>query len=377
MGGKAVMEYASSAAVLSAACKAQAVLGHAKLTFFRASGFPPLGNHCNNDNNSSRRSAGDARDTATAGAQLFLEAVSLGREEDGNSQQGNSLQRLGTTGSSLGNGSGGYGDEDAPAGAKGASGGLRRGSLADEGWFALELFDQLEWPATGGSSGLFLDVSGARRRRGAPLIVWSGGEFSTERGHLFFPDNQLWRQDPVTGGLSSKLNGLVADVAGESASPGRKLITWTPTGKANQIFRVQKVAMLPDPAPSNSTAANGTPNPISVVQVASELPSSANLLVLGVAINKQKKGQLPGRYGEQGDSDARPPQKQLPRRSWMGFGPPVVSPMANSSSNGDDSAPAPPPVNPGSRVVTVDGGLADMGGAGGALTAWRVHPHMA
>jgi len=356
VGGKAVMEYASSAAVLSAAQKAQAVLGQAKLTFFRASGFPPVGSHNNNN-----RSDGDARDTATAGAQLFLEAMSLGRDDEGISSRG---------------------DEDAPAAAKGASGGLRRGSLADEGWFALELFDQLEWPATGGASGLFLDVSGARRRRGAPLIVWSGGEFSTEQGHLFFPDNQLWRQDPSTGGLLSKLNGLVADVAGESASPGRKLITWTPTGKANQKFRVQKVAMLPDPAsPSISNAANnpnGMPNSISVVQVASELPSSANLLVIGVAVNKQKRGQ-PGRYG--GEGDARPPQRQLPRRSWMGFGPPVVSPMA-SHSNGNEggtsgSLSLPPPVNPGSRVVTVDGGLADMGSAGGALTAWRVHPHMA
>lgn len=391
MGGKAVLEYASAAAVLLAARKAQAVHGHAKLTFFRAAGFEPR----------SSRGSGSSREAASAGAQLFLEALSLG--DDGGDPRGQrratnpgaasaDLERAPGRQQHRSGDSGDDGGDEAPA--LGVSSALRRGSLAAEGWFALELFDRLEWPSAGGASGLFLDVSGARRRRGAPLIVWAGGEFSTASGHLFFPDNQLWRHDPATGGLHSKLNGLVADVAGESASPGRKLITWTPTAKLNQRFRVEKVAVLqssadadgvfdagPDAAAPSTSGAPATPEslrrPMAVVQVASELPSSARLLVLGVATNKQRDRHLMGQTGSCGD-DGRPKQ---PRRSWLGMGPPVA---ASASSSNSSSSPGSngggagvPPVNPGSRVVTVDSAVADLGSVGGVLTAWRVHPHMA
>ena len=121
---------------------------------------------------------------------------------------------------------------------------VRRGSLAEEGWFALELFDALEFAASQGCSGLYLDVSGAKRRRGAPLIAWPHGDGEEEAGGCSFPDNQLWRHDAESGCLHSKLDGLVADVAGNSSKPGAKLVTWTPTGAPNQVFRVDKVAIL-------------------------------------------------------------------------------------------------------------------------------------
>jgi hypothetical protein len=408
MGGKAVLEYASAKAVLLAARKAQVVLGHATFTFFRAAGFEPLGS----GGGSGSSFAGASREAASAGAQLFLDAVSLG--DDGGPRGQRRATNPGAASEDLERAlleralrqhpRSSRGD-DVPSAAVGASAALRRGSLADEGWFALELFDRLEWPATGGASGLFLDVSGARRRRGAPLIVWAGGEFATARGTLFFPDNQLWRQDPATGALHSKLNGLVADVAGESASPGRKLITWTPTAKPNQRFRVEKVAVLQSSADADddnghapllglkaaATAAAGsalppgaaaTPEylrrPMAVVQVASELPSSARLLVLGVKANKQR-GETQSQHGSYGDDGHKPKQQQ--RRSWLGLGSPVAASSSRSSSHSgggvNNGGAGVPPVNPGSRVVTVDSELADLGCAGGALTAWRVHPHMA
>jgi hypothetical protein len=108
------------------------------------------------------------------------------------------------------------------------------------GWFALELFDMDEYSNTGGASGLFLDVKGSSKRRGTPLIVWppGGGEdeaaATADNGTCGIPDNQLWRHDPVSGCLVSRIGHdspkhaqLVMDVAGGEGTPGGKLITWT------------------------------------------------------------------------------------------------------------------------------------------------------
>jgi hypothetical protein len=147
---------------------------------------------------------------------------------------------------------------------------VRRGSLASHGWFALELFDLEEYPTSGGASGLYLDVTGASKRKGTSLIVWpaGGGVDGPSPGDMFgkgtwsVPDNQLWRHEKATGCLHSMLNdegvahkGLVADVSGNSAQPGSKVVTWTATAKANQVFKVGKVALLEPWAPTLPTMA--------------------------------------------------------------------------------------------------------------------------
>ena len=55
---------------------------------------------------------------------------------------------------------------------------------SQKGWCHLEL----------AGTGLFLDVSGQRLRRGASLVVWP-----KTRGY-----NQIWRHDPQTGALQSR-----------------------------------------------------------------------------------------------------------------------------------------------------------------------------
>ena len=157
----------------------------------------------------------------------------------------------------------------------------------------------------------------------------------------FPPRAQLWRHDPKTGCLHSKLNGLVADVAGESSRPGSKLITWTETARANQKFRVDKVA-----------AVDGAV----VVQLSSELTNGGRTVVLGVPTNMSatSPGPEPAEGGGGGGGA---------RKSWLWGGP----------KPGEEGRV----VNPGSRVVTVDADLAELGSTGGALSAWRVHPKMA
>jgi len=76
-------------------------------------------------------------------------------------------------------------------------------------------------------SGLYLDVSGQRMRRGAGLVAWP-----KTRGY-----NQIWRHDPISGTIQSRLNGLVVDIEGGAVEAiGARVITWTATGRRNQQF---------------------------------------------------------------------------------------------------------------------------------------------
>jgi hypothetical protein len=158
---------------------------------------------------------------------------------------------------------------------------VRRGSLASHGWFALELFDLEEYPTSGGASGLYLDVTGASKRKGASLIVWpaGGGDLVGACGvytpaslaspggggggwPAAPPANQLWRHDEASGCLESGLSaassgGLVADVSRGSCEPGARLVTWTASGASNQVFEAgPKVALLV-PAPAAAAAGAG------------------------------------------------------------------------------------------------------------------------
>ena len=153
---------------------------------------------------------------------------------------------------------------------------VRRGSLAQHGWFALELYDVDEYPSSGGASGLYLDVSGASKRKGASLIAWpaGGGVEGPAVGDMFgkgtwsVPENQLWRHEKASGCLHSMLTdegvahkGLVADVQGNKANPGTKVVTWAATGAVNQVFKVGKVGVLQPWAPTLPSMASGSSQP--------------------------------------------------------------------------------------------------------------------
>ena len=109
----------------------------------------------------------------------------------------------------------------------------RSGLAAKQGWVTFELMasDGVE------GTGLFLDVEGARIRRGASLVVWP------ENGNA----NQLWFQDMLpqdkfVGRLQCRHNGLFVDIAGESEAAGAAVITWANTHRINQLFMVSEVS---------------------------------------------------------------------------------------------------------------------------------------
>jgi len=286
-----------------------------------------------------------------------------------------------------------------------AVGAVRRGRLTGHGWFALELFDAEGWPASGGSSGLYLDVAGARKRRGADLIVWpkggGAGVPSSDRGGnplapLFPsapqatpppaarpaeelrsgdgaadppPDNQLWRHDAASGRLVSAMSvertypeGLVVDVKGGDKEPGARLITWDATGKGNQAFGLGARVAVFAPLASLATVASSVATAASSAAATAAAAAAVAAAVVrpGLVVELQCVGLAPG--------SAQPLLVGVRCNQRLHAGP--------GSSGGGGG-----PVSAGAEVVTVHPAEASFGPAveqraktATHVTQWRVVP---
>ena len=84
------------------------------------------------------------------------------------------------------------------------------------------------------ASGLNVDVFGASKTSGAPIIQW------TPHGGL----NQQWRFEQITSDayrIVSVNSGMVLDVKGRSLDSGAEVIQWPWTGGPNQLWRMEAV----------------------------------------------------------------------------------------------------------------------------------------
>jgi hypothetical protein len=141
------------------------------------------------------------------------------------------------------------------------------------------------------SSGLYLDIHGASKTRGASVIQWG-----LHRGA-----NQRWL---LTGSLAEGLTvvsalapDLVLDIYGASSANGARLITWNPTGGANQRF-------YPISAQDASTNPRAT------------LPEGDGIYLIATALDSQKVLDIAGGSPASG---MQPALWTTNRRPWQLF----------------------------------------------------------
>jgi hypothetical protein len=81
------------------------------------------------------------------------------------------------------------------------------------------------------NSGIVLDVNGASKSSGAPVIQWGNSR----------SNNQAWSLVPVSGGYYTIINrnsGLALDVTSASKSGGASVIQWTSNNATNQQWNL-------------------------------------------------------------------------------------------------------------------------------------------